>query len=100
MIDGYDEKVYLNRKVIKIQFTWAAPAAVAANAAVEQSAGTGSWLAGDMIFKIEKPTDQAGLSLISARVDAAGLLQVKWSNGTAGILTPTAAEIYQVLIAR
>lgn len=99
MIDAVDERLYLNRKILKFSASLS-PAIVAANASVEQSLGAGSWAAGDMIIKIEKPTDQAGLALVSGRVDASGNLQLKFANVTAAGITPTAAEVYQILVAR
>ena len=77
-----------------------APVAVAANTTAEQAfAATGIGLiVGDFVDVI-KPTAQAGLGIVNARVSAIDTLAITYINATAGSLTPT-AESYQVSVAR
>jgi hypothetical protein len=85
------------------------PSAVAANTTAEQTfAATGiglstggfpSVLPGDFVAVI-KPTAQAGLGIVGARVSANDTLAITFSNNTAGSITPTASEVYLVLMAR
>lgn len=102
MIDATDQKIFLNLSIIGplVVSSGAAPAAVAAAASAEQSFGVGAWKVGDLVLKIQKPTKQAGLAVTGARVDGAGLLQVEFTNPTAGVLTPTALEAYKIVVAR
>lgn len=50
---------------------------------------------GDVI-SITKPSAQAGLGIVNARVSSAGNVAITFSNNTAGAITPTAAEVYQI----
>jgi hypothetical protein len=50
-----------------------------------------------MIVQVNKPTTQAGLGIASARVVANNQLGITFVNLTAAPITPTAAEVYQVL---
>lgn len=81
------------------------PALIAANTAAEQAltvglvAGSGV-LATDFLAAIAKPTTQAGIGFHKGRISAACTLQFVFSNTTAGNLTPTAAEGYQVVCLR
>ena len=72
--------------------------AVAANTTAEQVVPTTvpGLQVGDFVA-ITKPTAQAGLGIVGARVSAANTLAITYVNATAGALTPTAAEIYLVL---
>lgn len=71
------------------------PAAVAANATVEQQfAVTG--LASGALVQVSKPTAQAGLDIVGCRVVSDNLLGITFANVTAATLTPTAAEAYTV----
>ena len=63
--------------------------------------GTGL-LPGDVILGVSKPTTQAGLGIVGFRNDpaVADKFYVTYMNTTAGTITPTAAETYQITIAR
>lgn len=54
----------------------------------------------DKVFVSNKPTHQAGLGIVGARVSAADTLAVTFMNPTAGGLTPTASQTYTVLVVR
>lgn len=80
------------------------PVACGANTAAEQAfsgLGTGL-LAGDVIVGISKPTAQAGLGIVGWRNDpaVADKFYITFGNFTGAGITPTAAEVYQVTIAR
>jgi TRAP-type mannitol/chloroaromatic compound transport system permease large subunit len=77
---------------------------VAANTTAEQTfsgLGTGL-LGGDVIVGINKPTAQAGLGIVGARVDAsvADKFYVTFSNNTASPIVPTASEVYALIVGR
>lgn len=74
------------------------PSAVAANTTAEQSFTVAGIQAGDLI-EVNKPTVQAGLGIVNARA-AANTIYIGFSNNTAGSITPTAAEAYQVIVMR
>ena len=82
------------------------PAAVVKATAVEQTfTVTGlslgdSLQAPDQILGISKATEQSGLTVAGARVSAANTIAIKFSNPTAGDITPTAAEVYTFTVFR
>lgn len=81
------------------------PVSIAANTTAEQAltvgttAGNGP-LATDFVAAINKPTAQAGTGFHGGRVSAANTINVVFSNSTAGFLTPTAAQVYNVTLIR
>lgn len=78
------------------------PAIVAANTSAEQTfnpAGFASLLTTDVVV-VNKPTAQAGLGIVGARVSAAGTLAITFGNFTGSGITPTAAETYLVAVFR
>ena len=75
------------------------PAEVAANTSAEQTFTVNGLRAGDFV-SINKPTAQAGLGIDGARVSAANTLAITFGNYTASGITPTAAQVYLVLVAR
>lgn len=54
---------------------------------------------GDFVAVV-KPTHQAGLGIVNARVSAKNTLAITFVNPTAAGITPTASEIYLVFQAR
>lgn len=74
------------------------PAAVAANTTAEQSFSVPGILVGDFI-EVNKPTLQAGLGIVNTRAGA-NVLYIGFANNTAGAITPTAGEVYQVCVTR
>jgi len=71
------------------------PAAVGPNITAEQIfavAGVGAGAA----VAVNKPTAQAGLAILGARVVAAGSIAITFQNFTAATITPTASESYLV----
>lgn len=75
------------------------PVAVAANTTAEQTFPLKSLLPGDILV-VQKPTAQAGLGIVNARVSAQDTLAITFINATGASITPTAAEVYQVLVHR
>lgn len=71
------------------------PGAVAANTTAEQTFTVNGLAVGDAMF-VNKPTAQAGLGIVGARVSAANTLAITFSNNTGLAITPTAAETYQI----
>jgi hypothetical protein len=71
------------------------PAIVAANTTAEQTFTVPGLKLGDFVSVI-KPTLQAGLGIVNARVSAANTLAITFGNWSAGGLTPTAAESYLI----
>lgn len=75
------------------------PALVAANQSAEQSFVIPALPAvlvgaGAAVVTVNKPTNNAGLGIVNARVIDATHLGITFGNFTAGGLTPTAAEVY------
>ena len=68
--------------------------AVAANTTSEQSVTVTGVLSTDMVF-FNKPTAQAGLLCLGARVSAANTVKVVLGNNTGSGITPTATETCQ-----
>lgn len=75
------------------------PVAVGANTTAEQTFTVPGLNVGDFVNAI-KPTTQAGLGLVNARVSAANTLALAFANTTGGGLTPTAGERYAVMVDR
>lgn len=77
------------------------PVAVAANTTAEQTfATTGIGLLTTDVVLVQKPTAQAGLGIVGARVSASDTLAITFSNNTAAGITPTASQVYQVTVLR
>lgn len=75
------------------------PAAVAANTSAEQTFTVTGLQVGDVV-NVNKPTAQAGIGVVGARVSAANTLAITFANFTAGSLTPTASEVYVINVTR
>ena len=75
------------------------PVAIVLNTTAEQTFTVNGLLAGDFV-SCNKPTAQAGLGIVGCRVSAANTLAITFSNNTAGAITPTAAQVYLILVTR
>jgi hypothetical protein len=75
------------------------PALIVLNTTAEQTFTVNGLLPGDMVL-VNKPTTQAGLGIVGSRVSAANTLAITFSNNTAASITPTAAQVYLVLVSR
>lgn len=76
------------------------PSAVAANTTAEQTFTVAGLVATDFVAAVNKPTTQAGLGIGNARISAANTLALTFSNDTTGSITPTASEVYTIIIIR
>ena len=70
---------------------------VAANTTSEQSVTEAGIASGDVLVGMSKPTLQAGLLLGPGRV-ASTSAKIQFANVTAGTLTPTGSEVYNVTV--
>ncbi len=75
------------------------PAAVANATSAEQTFTMTGLLTTDYVY-VNKPTAQAGIGIVGARVSAAGVLAITFMNATTQTVTPTASEVYTVFVAR
>jgi len=75
------------------------PVAVAANTSAEQTFTVKGLHLGDFVEPI-KPSAQAGLGIVNSRVSANETLAITFINATGGSLTPTAGEVYLLLVKR
>ena len=77
------------------------PASVANATSAEQTfAATGIGLLTTDVVLVQKPTAQAGLGIVGTRVSAADTLAITFMNTTAATITPTASQVYQVVVFR
>lgn len=74
------------------------PAAVGPNAFVEQQFNVSGVAAGSALV-VNKPTAQAGLGIVDARVVGNGVVGITFANFTAATITPTAGESYSFFAA-
>lgn len=78
-----------------INFATGTVTAADANTTVERTFTVPGLLVGDLVY-VRKPTHQAGLGIVGARVSAADTLAVVYMNNTASPITP-ASETCQIL---
>jgi len=81
----------------KISKVTLSPAQVAANTTAEQIFPVTGVLATDYVAQINKPTAQAGLGIVGARVSSAGNIGITFLNATATPITPTASQQYIIV---
>lgn len=92
--------VYLGNCVKEaVVTTTLSPAAVSPNTSAEQTFTVKGLLVGDWVA-VNKPTAQAGLSIVGTRVSAADTLAITFGNLTASSITPTASQEYLVNVLR
>ena len=75
------------------------PVAIVLNTTAEQTFTVNGLLPGDFV-SCNKPTAQAGLGIVGCRVSAANTLAITFLNTTASSITPTAAQVYKILVSR
>lgn len=76
------------------------PSAVGANTTAQQTFTVTGVKVSDVVVAVEKPSHQAGLGIVGARVTAADTVGITFSNNTGVGITPTAGETYDFVIAR
>ena len=94
-------KAWLNRLGAKTPLNITAtltPPEVAANTTAEQTF-TVTGLSTDMVVYVSKPTNDAGLAVVGARVSAADTLAVTFGNFTGAGINP-GSETYRILAVR
>ena len=75
------------------------PANVAANTSAEQAFTVTGVSTDDRVF-VNKPSAQAGLGIVGARVSGTNSLAITFGNFTGSVITPTAAETYEIVTIR
>lgn len=94
-----DYVVTLNRNATAsplVVYTQAlSPASVAPNTTAEQTFVVTGVVAGSVVT-VNKPTTQAGLGIMGARVSSANNIAITFVNATANTITPLAGEIYVI----
>lgn len=85
---------------LKIYRPTLSPAAVAVSTTAEQTFTVTGVAAGDVVTAVNKPTAQAGLGIVGFRVSAANVVAITFSNNTTDVITPTASQVYQVIVAK
>ena len=75
------------------------PASVANATSAEQTFTMMGLLTTDYVY-VNKPTAQAGLGIVGARVSAADVLAITFMNATSATITPTANQSYIVHVVR
>lgn len=75
------------------------PAQVAANTSAEQTFTATGVAATDLIVSVTKPTAQAGLGIVGSRVSGANEIAITFGNFTGSGITPTASQVYKVIVA-
>lgn len=78
----------------------ASPAAVAAAVVTEQSITVTGLAAGDIVLSVNKPTINGAIGVLTGRVSAANTWQATFVNPTAAAATPTASQVYDLIILR
>ena len=76
------------------------PALIVLNTTAEQTFTVNGLRVGDVVGCVNKPTAQAGLGIVGCRVSAANTLGITFSNNTGSSITPTAAQVYLVVVSR
>lgn len=74
------------------------PASVAANTTAEEIFAVPIARLDDAVVAINKPTAQAGLGIVGARVSSEGNVAVTFSNNTGSAIVPTASESYTIVL--
>ena len=93
IIDGNIAKMFIVNVTLS-------PALIAQATTAEQTLTVTGLKTGDFVFA-NKPTAQAGLGIVGFRVSAADTLAVTFCNVPAGgNITPTASQVYTILVVR
>jgi hypothetical protein len=77
------------------------PVEVATKAvAVEEYDMSGLDASRDVLIAVIKPTTDAGLGMVGWSIESDNKFKIKWINVTTGNLTPTASEVYTLVVGR
>lgn len=106
-MDAFDQRNYVaDKQLIRLKATvQGAPGAVALTISVSETAAAffsaqPAVLVGDILVAVQKPTFQTGLAISGGRINAASDLRIWLVNPTAANITPTASEVYDVVVLR
>jgi hypothetical protein len=88
-----------NIKLMMMLSVALSPASVSNATSAEQTFTVNGLQVGDNV-DVSKPTTQANLVLGNFRVSAANTLAINFANVGAATITPTAGEVYQVVVTR
>jgi hypothetical protein len=83
---------------IVVQNATLTPAQVAASTSAEQTFAIANLGTADTILSVTKPTVQAGIGVVGARVASAGTVGLNFMNSSTVAVTPTAAQVYKLAI--
>lgn len=75
------------------------PVSVAANTSAEQTLTLTGGEVNDLVV-VTKPTAQAGLGIVGARISAANTVALTFMNATGSPIVPTASEAYKFILIR
>ena len=75
------------------------PVSVGVTTTTEQTFTVTGLILGDFV-DVAKPTNQPGLSVANSRVSAANTLAITFVNLSSATITPTASEIYNIVVTR
>ena len=76
----------------------ASPAQVAINTTAARDITVTGVTTADILLNVVKPTAQAGLGIVGARIKEADTVEVVFSNNTGSAITPTASEVYKFVV--
>jgi hypothetical protein len=88
------------QQIIALSVNVGSLASVPATTVAEQQIPISGLLTTDVILSVSKPTSQVGLGIANVRVSANGMLGLAFVNPTSAAITPTANEIYSVVVGR
>ena len=74
------------------------PASVAADTTAEEIFAVPIARLDDAVAAVNKPTAQAGLGIVGARVSSEGNVAITFSNNTGSAIVPTASESYTFVL--
>lgn len=81
-----------------VQAITISPGSIAASTTAEQTFAVANLGTGDVILSVTKPTAQAGIGIVGARVASAGTIGINFVNASTAAVTPTATQAYQIAI--
>lgn len=85
-------------KNVKVLDATLSPAAVATATSAEQSFTVAGLGVNDIVLTVVKPTAQAGIGIVGFRISAADTLRITFNNHSTGSITPTASEVYKIVV--
>lgn len=92
--------VQLNEDKLFVVKLTLSPVGIVLNTSAEQTFTLTGLVSGDVIKSVSKPTAQAGLAIYGFRNAGANLLGITFGNFTGSTITPTASEVYTVVVMR